>query len=288
MHPWLVRLSWLAVPFTIGAAIAGALDDRSSAVQSTAAGILWAGWALVVLGTLVPRPAGLVALRVATAAAAVITVWAADSGADWAVAGVHALVALVLALAPQTGEWLVNGTSYGYERRYLLRPPAPLLAGPLPLAALFLLTAVLAGPLLLAAEQWAAGGMAAVVSVPVGTLLARSLHSMTLRWAVLVPAGLVVKDHLALRDPVLFRRTDIDVLQPAPADSDALDLTAGAPGAPLELHLREKQTVERIRLGRRDAELLNVQRLRFTPTRPVALLAGARSRRIRVLDGSRQ
>ena len=288
MHPWLVRLAWLAIPFTVGTAVADALSDRSTAVQTTMAVLLWAGWALVVVGLLVPRPAGLVALRVAAGAAACLLLWSADSGGDWAVAGTHALVTLVLALVPQTGEWLVNGTAYGYERRYLLRAPVPLLAGPLVLAALLLPAALLTGPLLLAARQWVAGAGAVTVGVPLAAVLARALHSMTLRWAVLVPAGLVVKDHLALRDPVLFRRTDVDLLHVAPPGTDALDCTADAPGAAVELRLRAKQHVDRMRPVRRGAEPFEVERLLFTPTRPAALLADAASRRFRVAPGVAQ
>ena len=34
----------------------------------------------------------------------------------------------------------------------------------------------------------------------------RALVRLAERWVVLVPAGLVVKDHIALLDPMLFRR----------------------------------------------------------------------------------
>lgn len=282
MQTWLVRAAWLALPFTVGATIAGALDGRSTAVQLTAAVLLWVSWALVVVGLLVPRPAALVGLRTGAAALVPLVAWAADSSSDWLVTGVHAIVLLTLALAPLTGEWLVNGTSYGYERRYLLRVPAPLVFGPIEIAALALPAAVLTGPLLLASRQWIAGVVAVAVGVPVAIVLARALHSMTLRWGVLVPAGFVLKDHLALLDPVLFRRAEIERLGPAPADTDAMDLTAGALGLAFELRLGEPQHIDRMRLGRGTPEGYEVQRLLFTPTRPAALLADAGERRIRI------
>jgi hypothetical protein len=282
VQAWLMRAAWLALPLTAGAAIAGALDGRSTPVQLTAAALLWASWAAVVVGLLVPRPAALVGLRAGAAALVPVVAWAADSSGDWLVAGAHALVVLALALAPQTGEWLVNGTSYGYERRYLLRVPAPLLFGPIEVAALALPAAVLTGPLLFASRQWIAGALAVAAGVPVAIVLARALHSMTLRWGVLVPAGFVVKDHLALLDPVLFRRAEIERLGPAPVDTDAMDLTAGALGLAFELRLGEPVHIDRMRLGRGTPEGYEVQRLLFTPTRPTALLADAGERRIRV------
>lgn len=282
MLPWLLRISWLALPFTVGAAIADALGERSTAVQGTAAVLLWAAWGAVVVALLVPRPAGLVALRVGAVIVVPLVAWAADGAVDWSVAGVHAVVLLVIALVPETGEWLVNGAAYGYERRYLLRVPAPILAGPLELAALVLPAVGATGPLLLAAHEWVPGVLALVIGAPVAVILFRALHSMTTRWAVLVPAGFVVKDHLSVLDPVLFRRTDIEVLQPAPADTDSLDLTAGALGLALEVRLLLPQHIDRMRPVRRGAEPYEVQRLLFAPTRPTALLTDAAARRIRV------
>lgn len=288
MQTWLLRLAWLTLPLTAGPALAGALDARSTPVQLTAAVLLWAAWGAVVVGLLVPRPAGLVGVRVGASALLPLVAWAADGGAELLVAGGHAVVVLGLALVPATGAWLVNGTAYGYERRYLLRVPAPLVFGPIELAALVLPAAVATGPLLLASRQWVLGAVALAVGVPVAVVLARALHSMTMRWAVLVPAGFVLKDHLAMVDPVLFRRPDIDVMRPAPADTDALDLTAGALGLALELRLSTPQHVDRLQLGRGVPEGYEVQRMLFTPTRPRALLADAGSRRIHVVEGSLQ
>jgi hypothetical protein len=282
VHPWLVRLSWLALPFTAGTAIADALANRSDEVQVVAALLLWSAWAAVIVSLLVPRPAGLVGLRVGSVGVGLGILWAADSAVDWLVGGAHALVMLALALAPLTGEWLVNGTAYGYERRYLLRAPAPVIAGPMLLAATILPIAVAAGPLLLAARQWAAGAVALAAGAAIAAVLFRALHSMTMRWAVLVPAGFVLKDHLSLSDPVLFRRTDITTLQPAPADTDAMDLTAGALGLALELRLREEQHIDRMRPVRRGSEPFEVWKVLFTPTRPKPLLADAASRKIKV------
>ena len=57
---------------------------------------------------------------------------------------------------------------------------------------------------------------------------------------------------------MLFRRVDIEVLQKAPADTDALDLTAGALGLALEVRLREEQHIDRMRPVRRGSEPFEV------------------------------
>ncbi len=143
-----------------------------------------------------------------------------------------------------------------------------------------LVAAAVTGPLLLAARSWVAGGVALVVGVPVAVVLARALHSLTQRWAVFVPAGLVLKDHLALLDPVLLRRHLVVDLGPAPADSDALDVTARAPGLALEVRLREPVPLAQVTPGRRGSEARSPEALRFTPTRPGAVLAEAGRRRL--------
>lgn len=276
--PWLLRVVWLAVPFTAGPALAGALDGRSAAVQWVAAVLLWGGWSAGVLTLLLPRPVGVTVLRVVAPASLAAAVWAGSP-----LGAVVPAVATVAALAPETGAWLVNGAAYGYERRYLLRAPGPLLAGPIVLAWALVVGGLAAGPLLLAARQWVAAAVAVAAGAPLVVVLARALHSLAERWAVLVPAGLVLKDHLALLDPVLFRRQDVEVLRGAPAGTDAVDLTARAPGIALEVSLADAYDVIRVVPGRRAAgQPGKLRRFLFTPTRPGALLDDARTRRIRV------
>lgn len=282
--PWAVRVAWLLLPFAAGPALAGALDGRSVAVRSVASAGLWIGWAVVVVGVLVPHPVSLTALRVAAPAALAACVAAALSGEATGVVPALAACTVMVAVAfsAETGTWMINGTAYGDERRFLLRPPQALMVLPIPLAWMLLVAAVAGPPLLLAAGRWVAGGLALLAGVPLALVLARALHSLTLRWAVLVPAGLVIRDHLALVDPVLLRRTDMEVLSPAVAGADALDLSVGARGLAVEAQLREAVPLMRVVLGRRRGEAGRSARLRFTPTRPGAVLAAAAQRRIPV------
>jgi hypothetical protein len=283
--PWVVRAAWVVLPFTVGPAVDEALDSRSSAVRTVASALLWGGWATAVLATLVPRPVGLTLLRVAAPAALVAAgaaaAWGEASALTSSVGLAGGAVAAAVAFLPETGHLFVNGAAYGDERRHLLRVPGTLLVGPLYATWALLVTAAVSGPLLLAARSWTAGALATAAGLPLAALLARALHSLTQRWAVLVPAGLVLKDHLALVDPVLFRRQGIAGLGPAPAEADGLDLTCRSPGLALELRLREAAAVTPVATGRRVPEPVRATRLLFTPTRPGALLADAETRRIR-------
>lgn len=277
---WAMRLSWLSLPVTTGSVLADALAERSSPVALGAAALAWAVWGAVVLAVLLPRPVGLTALRLAAPAAFGTAIWGVADTGDGALLAVLAGVPLVLAFLPEVGGWMVNGAAYGFERRYPLRAPGALLLGPIPIAALVAVAGTLTGPLLLAAQRWVAGGIAVGLGFPAAFLCARALHLLTARWAVLVPAGLVLKDHVTMLDPVLFKRQAIEVLRPAPAGTDSLDLTARSPGLALELRLREPENLLLVEPGRREGRPGKSSMLLFTPTRPGALLADAETRRI--------
>jgi hypothetical protein len=278
---WVVRLSWIALPFTAGPTLAEALDSASRPVQLVASSGLWAGWAVGVAATLVPHPLSLTALRFVAPAAVVAVVAAAAAGHASPLALGWTTVTAAWAFAPSFGVVCVNGPAYPNERRFLLRVPGALLVGPLALAWALAVACMAAGPLLIAARQWVAGAIAFVIGAPVAVVLMRSMHALSRRWAVFVPAGVVLHDPLTLADPVLFPRQSVEVLRPAPADSDSLDLTQRAPGLALELVLLEKAELTLVRPGVRAGESGRTTRLLFTPTRPGAVLEQARARRIR-------
>lgn len=281
--PWTIRVAWLSLPLTAGTVLADALTSRSTPVQVVSAALAWSVWAVVVLGLLVRRPVALTALRCAAPLAFLAAVWGATrpgGAAGGPLLTGLAAVPLLLAFLPESGAWLVNGAAYGYERRYPLRAPGALLLGPLPVAWVLLVAGTLTGPLLLAAGQWVLGGAATVAGAALAAVLARSLHSLSLRWAVLVPAGLVLKDHVTMLDPVLFERAGIAQLAPAPSDTDALDLTARSPGLALELRLHDDAPLTLTDAGRRQGHSSATKAILFTPTRPGALLAAAAAQRI--------
>lgn len=286
LFPWLLRIGWLALPVAAGPALGAALHPHGEAVRLAATTLLWAGWAVVLVGTLVPHPLGLTALRLAAPAGMVATVGAAATGRPSVLAGgaaaAVAVLDLVLAFAPTTGAIYANGPAYPNERRYPLRPPGPLLLGPLELAGVATVGLPVAGVLALAAQAWVAGAAVLIAGGPAAFLLGRSLHALSRRWVVFVPAGVVLHDPLALLDPVLFLRPTIEALRPAAADSDALDLTQGALGLALELVLTENVDLTRVKPGKAGGERGVSARLLFTPTRPGQVLAEAGRRHVPV------
>jgi len=282
--PWPARATWGLLPLLLGPALGDALDGSSRAVEVVGAVLAWGTWAKVLVALLLPRPVGLTALRISAPAALGAAMWAglvgSATGADVAAVTWSAVV-VVAAFAPLTGDWFVNGASYGDERRMPLRVPGSLLFGPLPLAWLAAVAAPIGAPLLLAARQWVAGAALAALGLPAAAVAVRALHGLARRWVVFVPAGLVLHDLHALVDPVLFPRSSIRRLGAAPAGSSARDLTQGALGLALQLELVEPLEIAPRRPDR-TVRTEPVEQLLFTPTRPGAVLAEAVRRRIAV------
>ena len=282
----------MALPFTVGPALADALHAAGDPVRTVASLGLWAGWAVGVAAALVPHPVSLTGLRLLAPAAVASTLAAAAAGSPSALAVVWSLVSTAWAFSPVIGVRWVNGPAYPNERRYPLRPPGALLAGPLLLAWALTAAAVTAGPLLLAAERWIAGGLAAAVGLPVAWLLIRSMHNLSRRWAVFVPAGMVLHDPLTLLDPVLLQRAIVARVRPGAVGrarsgsgrpgSGGLDLSQRAPGLALEMELREPVSFTLLVPGNRNGRTEVTSRFTFTPTRPGAVLDEARRRHLRV------
>ena len=212
-------------------------------------------------------------------------VWAAVAGEREAVdlvAAAWGAVLLVVALAAPTGDVFANGSSYGDERRLPLRAPTPLLLGPIPLTWLATVAGPVAAPLLLAAEQWVAGAIVVVVGGPLAYVGGRALHGLARRWVVFVPAGLVLHDLQALAEPVLFPRGRSPASARAVDDGvDALDLTLGALGLPLQLDLARARHRGVPDAAAGPSTWWRSQHVRFTPSRP-----GRPPRRGRSADAS--
>ena len=280
---WSVRVWWAALPFTAGPVLADGLDETSEAWRSTASVGLWVLWAGVLVGSLLAHPATLVLVRLAVPSSAAALAWAGMGDAEWdevaLVGAVTGAVAAVSLSAP-VGQVFVNGISYGDEVRLLLRPPAVLLAGPLPVAAAITVGGVVSGPLLLATERWAAGVAVTVVGAALAVLGARSLYSLTRRWLVFVPAGVVFHDHMAVQDPVLLRRRTVAAFGPAQRGSDALDLSRGASGLILELTTNQTITLHPAARRKGQADEAEADAVLVAPSRPGLAVAIARRRKL--------
>jgi hypothetical protein len=280
---WPVRVAWLALPLLVGPALGDALAGASRPVQLVASVGAWTAWAAALVATLVPTTVSLTALRVAAPSAVVAALVAlvADGPGPATVAGLAgALVVALIALAPETAEVFVDGSSYGDERRLPLRTPAGLLLGPAELAWAAVVAGAAAGPLLLAAREWLAGAAAVAVGIAVVWWGVRALHTLARRWLVFVPTGVVIHDPLTLVDPILVRRNQVRAFGPAPADSEALDLTGGASGLALEMRLIAPLELVTPGPPRGSAELTAVTAVLVTPSRPGRVVAEARRRRI--------
>jgi hypothetical protein len=283
--PWALRAVWVSLPFTAGPLFADALDPTSAPVLRTATIGLWVLWVVGVACTAVPHPITMTAFRLLAPASLAAAIWAAiaEGASAAAVVGLSATAAVtMLSLLPEVGAWFVNGSSYGDERRVPLRPPGPLLVGPIPIAWALVVAGAVTGPMLLAAEQWVAGIAALVVGLPIAVFMTRALHALARRWLVFVPAGVVIHDHLTVADPVLFKRNAVAHLGPALADTDATDLTMGALGLALEIAIDRPVTMA-VRAGRGPtSETVELTAVLVSVSRPGDVLSEARRRRIAV------
>jgi hypothetical protein len=285
VYRWILPVAWALMVLVMAPSFQAALDPRAGLFRSATSAGLWLVWAATLTATLIPRTVTLTAVRIVTPAAVVAGAWAAAAtprvGARDVVSLAFAAVVAVVAFAPAIGEVFVNGSAYGLEHRLPLRPPGPLVVGPLELTWAAVVVGTCAGPLLLADRQWIAGAAALVVGWPVAVWAARSLHILSRRWLVFTPAGLVLHDQLAAVESVLVIRRHLAAIGPALADSSATDLTVGAFGLALEVRLTEALPVSpspRRRL--REVTTVEIEAFLFTPTRPGMVLAEATQRHL--------
>jgi hypothetical protein len=284
----LLRVAWISLPVTAGAALSDAVAPWSDATSATAAVLLWVAWSLVLVALLAPRPVGLTAARTGAALAWSACVLAAITGRASALSSMAALavttLCVVLVAIPSFARSCAQGAAYGDEERFPLKVPPALFLGVVPLAVLGVGAGIAAGPLLLAAEQLVLGLVVLVVGWGVAFLLLRSLHLFSRRWAVLVPAGFVIADPMTLTDPVLFPREHIVGLGPADPrqrpPAEATDLRLGAATGSLALLLDDDAEIYRRTRG--GAASLRTHLLLIAPVAAAELLEHASSRRINV------
>ena len=280
---WGLAAIWAPQPLLSGPAFAAALDPRSDSFRATVSLALWAVWAVTLVATLVPRTATLTLVRVVLPAAVAAAGWAALATAEpgWrdALALASTATAAVVSLAPATGECFVNGSSYGSEKRFPLRAPGLVAIGLAESVWAAVVVGATAGPLLLAAGEWVAGIAGLVIGWPLAYTGSRSLHRLAQRWLVFVPAGITVVDPLTLTDPIAVSRARITAIGPAPADTVAHDLTAGALGLALQVSLAEPLAIAPLRTTHASTtEVVEVVDVLVTPTRPGAVLREADAR----------
>lgn len=233
---WLLRGVWIALG-PLGAVTVG----RAVATPWVTLVAWWIGFSGVLLALAVPAAAGLTATRlVAPLTVPAVTV-AAVAGAPVAASGVAlglAVAATALTLTGEVGDAFVQGSAYGDEQRFLLRAPAAL-AIAVTIGWLVWAAALIGGIGLAAARRWpwalATLGVAALVAWP----CVRALQRLSRRWLVLVPAGVVLHDHVVLGETLMVPRAGVRHIGLAPADSGAADLTGPASGFAVQIEVDE-------------------------------------------------
>ena len=279
-----LRGAWLVLPVALGPAVADALHDISTGPRSLASVALWVLWAIGLTATLIPLPVALTALRLGAPAVAVVAAWSASAG-DGAISTLPGLLiataVVTTAFSAPVADRFVDGASYGDERRFGLRAPGPVVLVLGPLATAVAISGISLGPMLLLDGRWVTGAIATIVGVPAAAAAIRALHRLSRRWIVLVPAGFVLHDYLALAEPTLLQRAGLLWIRAAPVDTNALDLTQQARGLALEVMCREPHDVlpaSRGSTGGRAVEVRSIDAFLCSPLRPDVVLAAAAQR----------
>jgi hypothetical protein len=281
-RPWVNRIVWAVQVVAVGSALGAALGSHSRPVQIVGTLTAWAVWTVGLASVVLAHPLGLTSIRLCLTALAILAGWVvlASGPAPWqrGAALVGALVALATLGSAETATWCVDGPAYPNESRHALKTPIGLIPITLIVCALTVCS-VIGAVLLLAAKAWVPGVVVAIAACGATWAGTRSLHQLSQRFVVFVPAGFVVHDHMALFDPVLFRRNVVEHMGPAIAGTDSLDLTLGATGMPLEVHLTEKVELTKLSNDRRTGEAGRTARFLVSPMRPGAVLREAAARK---------
>ncbi len=299
MHLWLTRAWWLVLPLASATAIGDVSTDWQTGPRAVAIALAWAAWGVGLVALLAPRPTGLTAIRTIAPTFAIASVVVLALGDTWALgdtstlAAVGAVVATlttaVLVGLPATARAAAAGIAYGDEIRQPLRTPPGLFLGPIPLARAVAVAGIAAGPLLVADGSFVLGAVALAVGVPAAWLALRSLHTLSGRWLILVPAGVVVLDPMTLADPVLFVRRTIRSMQAvdgtSPVPEGTVDLRLGASAGTVAVTTDGTVDIVRVRGRRRSGETIRPTRLLVAVAASSALLDEAARRRVPIVAG---
>ena len=281
LMPWLARLAWIIVAVIGGSAVESAVDARSSAVAWTAAIGGWAIWAVVALGLAIASVWSLTVVRIAAPVSLVATIAAGIGGAsaiDLALLSGPAIIATAAVMTAEFGRQWVQASAYGDEERFPLRFPVG--AGLAAIVSWMLWApALIAGPLLIAAESWIAGVLVSLLALAGTILLGPRWHRLSMRWLVLVPAGVVVHDPIVLADTLALRTAQVASIGLAPADTEAADLTGPASGYAVEVATTESVTaVFAFTPTEPNGRAIHMRAFLVAPSRPGRALRSARAR----------
>ena len=282
---WLVRALWLLQPLAFVPLLTQATEYLEPSGRMLVVVAAWAAWATVLLAALVPSTVSLTAARMMVPLQLIAVGVCASVGvtAAWLTAAAGAaVIALLVWFSGETGVAFAQGSAYGAEQRFPLKPPVPLL---IPMVVSWLVTAAAAfsAIVLLANRIWIVGAVLLAIALAASRLVAPRFHQLARRWLVVVPVGLVVPDPMMLSENTLFRLTQLAAVRLAPAGTEAADLTGGTAGVAVEIVLHQMDTI--VKTGTRDnptGTALHVLSILVSPTRPGKALQAAAARRIPV------
>jgi hypothetical protein len=279
--PWVARVAWIVVAVIGGSAVESAVDGRSQAVAWTAAIGGWTLWAIAALALAIAAVWSLTIVRVVVPLGLVATVAAGIGGAtavELALLGGPAVVAGATVMSAEFGRQWVQASAYGDEERFPLRLPVG--AGTAAIVSWIVWApALVAGPLLLAAESWIAGALLTALALAGVVVLGPRWHRLSLRWFVLVPAGVVVHDPVVLADTFPLRTAQVASIGLAPADTQAADLTGPASGYAVEVATTESVTaVFAFTPSEPNGKAIHLRSFLIAPSRPGRVLRSARAR----------
>jgi hypothetical protein len=246
---WIVRVTWAllaVVPGPLGDAVAE--SGRTAQVVFTAAA--WSLWAIGVAASAWLSPASLTAIRCIAPAVSIGLVVAtlarpnlADSAVLWPLVSVAlTVVATFAAFLPDYAAAHAQASAYGAERRLPLRIPIPHVA---PMLLVWTLTAGAVSGFLfsLAGEVWLLAVPSGLTAIGLAWLAATRLHRFARRWLVVVPAGIVVHDHVLLAETFMVKAHTVTSVRVVDTPGEALDLSGVARGALVVVSLREAETL---------------------------------------------
>ena len=123
-----------------------------------------------------------------------------------------------------------------------------------------------------------------VLAVGGAVLLGPRWHRLSMRWFVLVPAGVVVHDPVVLADTFLLRTAQIGPIGLAAAGTDAADLTGPASGYALEIATTESvTTLFAFTPAEPNGRAIHLRSFLIAPSRPGRALRSANARGLPVV-----
>ena len=286
MTTGIMRVIWISLPLLCGPSLADSFNDFKLLLRTTVSISLWTFWVLILLSTLIATPISLAIIRIGAPAAAALSLWSAleTSGSVSGIIGLAAsAIAACVALSAPLGDKFSDGASYGDERRFLLRAPGPVLLLLGPLAWLTSVAGLTVGPILLLNKNFLFGSLISLCGFPLAALASNAIYQLGKRWLVLVPAGILLHDHLSVGDPTLIPRNQLANFSPAKVETNALDLSQNSFGLSLEIKCLTPLSMM-LRTGTRKTtnETSIVESFLINPVRPNVLLAEAQKRGLRV------